>query len=235
VVVLVGAAAVLLGCGYFAVAGDWVPGGEPRRVFKRISPSIVLIRGEVSYGSGVVVSADGLVVTNRHVIEAEGKLTVAAVVVEKGRRIERTFESAEVVGLHPRYDAALVRIRAPGRAFVPARLGDSRYGVHTGDICYVIGNPGAYRTNAMRNTITPGIVSAAKRRVEGLDYVQTSAAVNGGNSGGALCDTSGNVIGIVTYKPYGTEGIGLAIPISNLRWREFYRPTKATLAQEKWP
>jgi S1-C subfamily serine protease len=229
---LLATTALLMGGGYYAISNDWVPGGEPRRVFRKVSPSIVLIRQEGGHGSGIVLTAEGMILTNRHVIDGGGDLSVTATVFEKGRRTERTFKDVKVVGLHPRYDAALVRVNAPGTRFVPASLEHSSYGVETGEMCYVIGNPGSnMETEVFRNSITVGIVSAASHRRSELDYIQTNAAVNGGNSGGALCDSSGRVIGVITYKPWGTEGIGLAIPCSELRWREFYSPVKVKYVQ----
>jgi len=197
--VVVTAAAVVLTCGYLAVVGDWIPGGEPRRVFKKISPSIVLIRQVFGHGSGVVLNPEGLIVTNHHVVDGATEISVSALVHEKGRIVHRTFKKATVVGVHPEYDAALVKVTAPGVRFFPATLDQVRNGVQTGESCYVIGNPGAIHVGPLRNTITPGIVSASKRRMKGLDYIQTSAAINGGNSVGALCDSSGRVIGIVTF------------------------------------
>lgn len=157
-----------------------------------------------SLGSGVVWRADGLIVTNNHVIEGADQIAVA--IQGKQPLI------AKVVGTDPESDLALLRVPAVGLA--PMAPGASS-GLEVGDVVLAIGNP-----FGVGQTVTQGIVSATRRRNLGIntfeDYIQTDAAINPGNSGGALVDTAGRLIGINTAiytRSDGSIGIGFAIPV----------------------
>lgn len=160
-----------------------------------------------SGGSGFVVSADGYVVTNNHVIEGATKLRV---------RLEERYYDATVKGADPATDLALLKIEA-GRplAFLP--LGDSDR-LRQGDYVMAIGNP-----LLLDHTVTVGVVSAKGRSI-GLtrdssfeNFIQTDAAINRGNSGGPLVNLAGEVIGIATAMNGGAENIGFAVPVSTLK------------------
>lgn len=163
----------------------------------------------VGAGSGVIVdAARGYVLTNDHVVAQARAILVT---LEDGR----TFE-AEVVGSDPETDIALLRIEADG--LEAAELGDSDH-LRVGDVVLAIGNP-----FGIGQTVTTGIVSALKRnglRRHGYeDFIQTDAPVNPGNSGGALVDSKGNVVGINTalYSPGPVNvGINLAVPSNMAR------------------
>jgi len=157
------------------------------------------------FGSGVVVSADGYVLTNAHVVRHAERVTV--VLPDKKRH------RAEVVGTDPQTDLAVIKIDAHG--LEPARLGDSD-AVKVGQWVLAVGNP-----FQLLNTVTTGIVSATGRASIGLasyeSFIQTDASINPGNSGGALADLDGNVIGIntaISSPSGGNVGIGFAIPIN---------------------
>jgi Do/DeqQ family serine protease len=154
-------------------------------------------------GSGVVMSADGYVLTNNHVIQGAG-----AVAVEVG---EGRPARAEVVGTDPETDLAVLKIDAEG--LQPIAVGDSD-GAQIGDWVLAIGNP-----FGVGQTVTQGIVSGTGRNRVGINtfenFIQTDAAINPGNSGGALVDAAGRLIGINTaiLSPSGGSlGIGFAIP-----------------------
>ena len=157
-------------------------------------------------GSGVIISADGYVVTNNHVIQGADEVLVS---LDDGRELR-----AKVVGRDPQTDIAVVKVDA---ADLPAvTFADSSH-IEVGDRVLAIGNP-----FGIGETVTTGIVSAKGRRAGlGLDYedfVQTDAAINPGNSGGALVDVDGRLIGINTAilsRSGGFQGVGLAVP-SNL-------------------
>jgi tetratricopeptide (TPR) repeat protein len=195
--------------------------GEAKNVFKKMTPSVVLIKDLEGHGSGVVISPDGLILTNFHVVNTPLPLTVSAMVNERGRLVSKTFKRVKLVGVHPRYDAALIKVHAPGVRFHPATSIPVGTKVETADNCYVIGNPSGAQGTTLRNTITPGLISAASRKLDGLSYIQTNAAINPGNSGGALSDGKGNLIGIVTFKVDQAEGLGFAIPSSQLQRSAF--------------
>jgi hypothetical protein len=158
-----------------------------------------------SLGSGVLVDASGLVVTNNHVIDGATEVKVS--LADK-----REFE-AEVVLVDARTDLAVLRLKAQGERFPAIDFADSD-ALQVGDIVLAIGNP-----FAVGQTVTHGIVSAVARTQVGItDYqffIQTDAAINPGNSGGALVDMTGKLVGINTAifsRSGGSIGIGFAIP-----------------------
>jgi serine protease Do len=162
-----------------------------------------------SLGSGFIISPDGYIVTNNHLIQsASGNGTVDEVIVTLTNRKEYT---ARIVGRDQLADLALLKIDARNLPYV--RWGDST-SIRVGDWVLAIGNP-----YGLGGTVTAGIISALHRGITGVGaydrYIQTDAAINMGNSGGPMFDLQGNVIGINTalISPTGTNvGIGLAIP-----------------------
>jgi Do/DeqQ family serine protease len=163
-----------------------------------------------SLGSGVIVDASGLVVTNNHVIENADQIKVA--LADK-----REFD-ADLVLKDARSDLAVLRIKGGRERFTPVDFGDSD-ALQVGDLVLAIGNP-----FGVGQTVTHGIVSAVARTQVGItDYqffIQTDAAINPGNSGGALVDLSGRLVGINTAifsRSGGSQGIGFAIPANMVR------------------
>ena len=163
-------------------------------------------RREKSLGSGVIVSPEGYVLTNNHVVDHATEITVTL-------RDKREMK-AEVVGTDPRTDIALLKI--DGTNFPYVTLGDSSK-VQVGDVALAIGNP-----FGVGQTVTMGIVSAMGRGNLGIeeveDFIQTDAPINPGNSGGALVDDEGHLIGINTAilsgRSGGNQGIGFAVPVN---------------------
>jgi serine protease DegQ len=162
-----------------------------------------------SLGSGVIVSHDGYILTNHHVVEAADQIEVA---LADGRTAK-----AHVIGSDPDTDLAVIKIELPGN--LPAITFGHPEQAHVGDAVLAIGNP-----FGVGQTVTMGIISALKRNHLGLntfeDFIQTDAAINPGNSGGALVDVNGNLIGInsAIYSPNGGSlGIGFAIPVSTAK------------------
>jgi serine protease DegQ len=161
-----------------------------------------------SLGSGVIVAREGYVLTNHHVIDGADEIQL---VLADGRRI-----AAKVRGSDPETDLAVLKAEATD---LPAiTLGDLG-SVQVGDVVLAIGNPFGFG-----NTVTLGIISALGRSRLGInryeDFIQTDAAVNPGNSGGALIDTAGRLIGInstIYSRSGGSLGIGFAIPVSLAR------------------
>jgi Do/DeqQ family serine protease len=163
-----------------------------------------------SLGSGVIVDASGLVVTNNHVIEGADQVKVS--LADK-----REFE-AEIVLKDARSDLAVLRLKDTHERFAPIDLADSD-SLEVGDVVLAIGNP-----FGVGQTVTHGIVSAVARTQVGItDYqffIQTDAAINPGNSGGALVDATGRLVGINTAifsRSGGSQGIGFAIPANMVR------------------
>ena len=168
--------------------------GRPRKPRRRF-------RSEAS-GSGFVISKEGYIVTNNHVVEGAEKISV---LFKDGDESE-----AEVVGRDPKTDLALIKVE-PGDHVVPAPLGDSDR-IRVGDWLMAIGNP-----FGLEHTVTVGILSARERNINAGpydDFLQTDASINPGNSGGPLIDMKGRVIGINTAINAAGQGIGFAIPIN---------------------
>lgn len=162
-----------------------------------------------SLGSGVLVSHDGYILTNHHVVEAADQIEVA---LADGRKAK-----GRIIGTDPETDLAVIKIEL-GVNLPAITFGQSDL-AQVGDIVLAVGNP-----FAVGQTVTMGIVSAVKRNHLGLNafesFIQTDAAINPGNSGGALVDVSGNLIGInsAIYSPNGGSlGIGFAIPATTAK------------------
>jgi len=163
-------------------------------------------RREKSLGSGVIVSPEGYVLTNNHVIDHATEITVTL--------RDRREMKAQVVGADPRTDIALLKI--DGVNFPYVVLGDSAQ-VQVGDVALAIGDP-----FGVGQTVTAGIISATGRGNLGIeeveDFIQTDAPINPGNSGGALIDDQGHLIGINTAilsgNSGGNQGIGFAVPVN---------------------
>lgn len=163
-----------------------------------------------SMGSGVIVSDDGLVLTNNHVVEHGEKIEVT---LSDGRDLP-----AELVGTDPKTDLAVIRITGDLAGLAPMPLGDSD-ALRLGESVLAIGNP-----FGLGHTVTLGIVSAKSRAGMGIvdyeDFIQTDAAINPGNSGGALVNMRGELVGINTAilsRTGGYQGVGFAIPIRMAR------------------
>jgi Do/DeqQ family serine protease len=167
-------------------------------------------RTQSSLGSGVIVAADGIVVTNAHVLKVAGATEIRLVLADR-----REF-NAKVLAQDDKSDIAVLRIEGGDGRFPHLEFADSD-GIEVGDMVLAIGNP-----FGVGQTVTSGIISALGRtRVTRSDvqvFIQTDAAINPGNSGGALVDMAGRVVGINTAifsRSGGSHGIGFAIP-SNL-------------------
>lgn len=207
-------------------------------IAEKVSPSVVGIKVTIaqqqsgffssagqgtSEGSGIIISEDGNILTNNHVVE--GALTAGTNELSKGSKIEVILPSqkdkaytATLVGRDSDSDLAVLKIDATG--LTKAELGDSSQ-LKTGELAVAIGNPGGLD---YMGSVTTGIISGLNRILttsdgKELHLIQTDAAINPGNSGGPLCNSTGQVIGINTVKisATGYEGLGFAIPINNVK------------------
>ena len=198
-------------------------GGSLSDVAGAVTPSVVVVTTEQivtdnyfwggqqvlsGAGSGVILTTDGYIVTNYHVVEGAQQITVTL-------HDDSTY-TATVVGSDQQSDIALLKIDATG--LTPAVLGDSD-SVQVGEVVIAVGNP----MGTLGGTVTDGIVSALNRdiSVEGneMTLMQTSAAISPGNSGGGLFNTNGELIGIVNakYSDEDAEGLGFAIPVNTMK------------------
>lgn len=164
---------------------------------------------EQGSGSGIIISEDGYIVTNQHVIEDANEITV---ILNSGEECVATL-----IGADSKTDLAVLKINKKGLQAAP--LGDSNH-AEVGDLAVAIGNP---LGQELAGTVTAGVISAVNRKmtVDGRTYnlIQTDAAINPGNSGGALVNKYGQVIGINSIKmsQEGVEGIGFAIAMSEAK------------------
>ena len=170
-------------------------------------------------GSGIIISEDGYIVTNNHVVSSESKSTYYEISEAKSIKIklfnDETQYDATIVGKDSQTDLAVLKVEKTG--LTAAEFADSD-SVKVGEFAMAVGNPLDLGT-----TITCGVVSAVNRKVEDSEKttaytcIQTDAAINSGNSGGALVNSQGQVIGINTLKvsSTGVEGIGFAIPVNS--------------------
>ena len=205
-------------------------------VANKVKPSIVGITVEFSVnsifynssgtakasGSGIIISEDGYILTNNHIVSSTSESNNAFYEVGKANKVtvklynDDTEYEAQIIGTDSQTDLAVIKIDKTG--LTPAELGDSD-SVQVGEFAMAIGNP-----LGLDNSVTAGIVSAVNREVtdsDGNKYlaIQTDAAINAGNSGGALVNSQGQVIGVNTLKLSGEdiEGVGFAIPINSTK------------------
>src|SRR5437762_1978291 len=164
---------------------------------------------ERSLGSGVIVSKDGYILTNNHVVDGADEIKVALVKDKKQY-------TAKVIGRDPRTDIAVLKIEGRDLPFITFADSDK---IEVGDIVLAVGNP-----FGIGQTVTMGIISATGRGGMGIedyeDCIQTDAAINPGNSGGALVDAEGRLIGVntaIVSRSGGSQGVGFAIPANLAR------------------
>lgn len=211
------------------------------QIYDQVLPSVVCVtadqgNGSASVGSGVVLTQSGYIVTNFHIIQGGVSLNVSML-------SSTANYDAKLVGYDEELDLAVLKIEAQG--LVPARLGSSDQ-LSVGDSVYAIGNPMGY----LHGTMTEGIISSPTRTIpvdgKDMNLLQTSAALNSGNSGGALTNAYGQVVGITSAKITGLEndtvieGLGLVIPINDtipflnqmIHTGQSFRPSLGILCQE---
>src|SRR5947209_3435543 len=177
-------------------------------IVKRVSPAVVNIyTTTTARGSGVLVKADGLIVTNAHVVKGADEIRVVLA--------DRREYDAKLITTDERYDLALLRIDTAGEKFPFIEMRDSD-SLEVGDVVLAIGNP-----FGLNQTVTSGIISALARSAGGVNdssfFIQTDAAINPGNSGGAVVSLDGRLIGInpaIYSQTGGSVGLGFATPSS---------------------
>ena len=207
-------------------AGQTADTLTPAEIYSLATRQVVGIRTEVTVtnffgmtssgavsGSGFIISEDGYILTNYHVVEDaySGHFEIEVITYDG------TKYSASIVGIEPANDIAVLKIEAEG--LTPAKLGDSD-SLRVGDMVYAVGNP----LGELEFSMSTGYVSALDRVIntqesESINMFQIDAAVNEGNSGGPLYASDGSVVGIVTakYSSSGVEGLGFAIPVNDVR------------------
>ncbi|MGH7161980.1 MAG: S1C family serine protease [Planctomycetota bacterium] len=178
---------------------------------ERTGGAVVMVTSPGGLGSGFIITPDGHVVTNDHVIQGETKITV--VLFEKGdggALSKRKIEKVKIVAANPYVDLALLKLEEV-KDLPIAYLGDSD-AVKVGQAVFAIGNP-----LGLERSVSEGIVSTSNRPFDGLTYLQTTAAINPGNSGGPLFNLQGEVIGVTNMGILFSEGLNFAIPVNAVK------------------
>ena len=185
----------------------------PKEIGRKYLDACVTIKTNEGAGSGFFISESGYVLTSAHVVEDARKIMVIHNIAEAGKPFAPEEAKANIVAMDSELDIALLKIQTKHRLKVVSLA--SEEAVETGEDVIVIGNPGLGK-EILSRTMTSGIVSNPERELDGQPYIQTSAAVNPGNSGGAMFDSRGLVIGMVNLKAR-IEGTAFAIPAKTLR------------------
>lgn len=170
------------------------------KMIKAVNPSVVTLKGSKGHGSGFVISEDGYILTNYHVIKNNKNVKAL---------FQMGFElPVEILNHSEEFDLVLLKVVGSGYKALP--LSDST--VEIGDDVIAIGTP---NSTDLSNTVTKGIISSRRDNDNGIELIQTDVSVSPGNSGGPLIDSNGLVVGIISQKlvANGTEGIAFAIPI----------------------
>src|SRR5580658_5679664 len=176
------------------------------QIAKRVSPSVVVIQGKTDsgdvLGSGFIVSKDGKIVTNLHVIRDMKMATIQTATGE-------IFDSVSVLATDDRRDLAILKVAGFNLPIID--LGDSD-GLAVGEPVVIVGSP-----RGLEGTVTAGILSSVRDSGDGYKVLQTDAAVNPGNSGGPLVNSRGEAIGVVSFILRSSQGLNFAVPINYLR------------------
>jgi len=212
-----------------AGASDRPAGGEVRRglwsqaelpevsvkeAVARFSESVVQVKVPGALGGGFIVSDEGHVVTNAHVVQGEVDVSVVIYPLV-GDQIEKlTFEKVRLVAINPEVDLALLQIDAgelAGRKLHKVFFGNDE-DVRVGETVFAIGSP-----LGLERSVSEGVISTTTRAMDGRVYLQTTAAINPGNSGGPLFNRKGEVNGVNSLKILFSDGLGFAIPVGYVK------------------
>ncbi len=203
----------------------------PAQIAAEFSDSVAIVRSGDSTGSGFFVGTSGLVLTAAHCVSPMDSVQV--IYHSQGKADEKNTADASVVYRDRKADLALLKIKVSEKLH-PVVLADP-IDVKSGEEVTIIANPGL-GTEVLDNTVTTGIISNVNRMIAGDPYIQSSAAVNPGSSGGPMFDRSGHVIGVVVLKA-GIEGVGFAVPppsIARFLLKATRHDTKQGLLERAW-
>jgi len=181
----------------------------------RTGGAVVMVQTPSALGSGFIITPDGYVVTNDHVVQGETRITVMIFRKGKDKTLEkRKISKVKIVAISAFVDLALLKMEGVENLPI-AYLGDSNT-LRQGQPVFAIGNP-----RGLDRSVSEGIISTTNRPYgEGRLYIQTTTQINHGNSGGPLFNLKGEVVGVTNMKfeGGGAEGLGFAIPISDVKW-----------------
>jgi serine protease Do len=185
-----------------------------KELVERFGEGVVLIKSPSALGSGFILREDGQVLTNAHVVQGETQFTVTVFHRVGGQIEKKVYEKVKILAVNPVVDLALLAIdpaELAGAKLTKVYLG-SVDDVKVGQSVFAIGAP-----EGLDRSVSEGIVSTTNRERQGMVYIQTTAQVNPGNSGGPLFNRKGEVIGVVAWKLLFSEGLNFAIPIDYVK------------------
>ncbi len=189
------------------------PVRDVRELVNLLGESVVQVRTPGGLGSGFIISEDGYLITNFHVIEGETQISVEVYHQRAGQLQRHSYQDVRIVAMNKFQDITLLKIDDPAAPkFNVVLLGDSD-SLAVGESVFAIGSP-----LGLERTVTEGIVSTKTRQMQGALYLQTTAQINPGNSGGPLFNLRGEVIGITNMKITAGEGLGFAIPVGAVKY-----------------
>ncbi|MEQ2006874.1 MAG: trypsin-like peptidase domain-containing protein [Limisphaerales bacterium] len=188
------------------------PERSVRELMAQLGQAVVQVRTPGGLGSGFIVSEEGYLITNFHVIEGETQISIEVFHQLKGQMERKAYKQVRIVAMHKFADLALLKIEDPGAPkFSRVPLGDSDL-LAVGERIFAIGSP-----LGLERTVTEGILSTKTRQMQGSLYLQTTTQINPGNSGGPLFNLRGEVVGVTNMKITFGEGLGFAIPIEQVK------------------
>jgi len=175
---------------------------------------VVQVKVAGALGSGFIVSDDGYIITNAHVVQGEAEVSVVIYPNTGDETQKETLKKVRLVAVNQFADLALLKVddtELAGRKLTKVFLGDSA-DVRVGESIFAIGSP-----LGLERTVSEGVISTTNRAIEGRIYLQTTAPINPGNSGGPMFNRKGQVIGVNSLKIMYTDGLGFAIPVDAVR------------------
>lgn len=190
---------------------------------RRFGDSVVMVKTPAGLGTGFIISREGHLVTNYHVVEGETRLLVTMFRKAKQGYERLELKRVKIIALQPSRDLALLQLdreELQGAELAPVVIGDASE-LRVGDLVFAIGNP-----LGLERSVSQGIVSSTTRTIGNLRFIQTDASINPGNSGGPLFNARGEIIGVVCAGATMFDGLAFGIPASDLvdflRYREAF-------------
>jgi serine protease Do len=198
---------------FYSAPNKPAPVRTVRELVNQIAEAVVQVRTPNGLGSGFFLNADGILITNFHVIENETQISVEVYHLKDGQLDRKTYKQIKIIALNKFADLALLKVDdkdVPRFKYVSLGNADA---LSVGERVFAIGSP-----LGLERTVTEGILSTKTREMAGALYLQTTAQINPGNSGGPLFNLSGEVIGVTNMKATAAEGLGFAIPVESVRF-----------------
>ena len=196
----------------YGTAREPLPELSVREQVARMGEAVVQVRTPSGLGSGFFINEEGYLITNFHVIEGETQIAVEVYGRKGGQLERRSYREVRIVALNKFRDLALLKVEDAGAPrFAAVYLGESEQ-LAVGERVFAIGSP-----LGLERTVTEGIISTKTREMRGDLYLQTTAQINQGNSGGPLFNLRGEVVGVTNMKISFGEGLGFAIPVEEVR------------------